>query len=341
MSNPIPEVLRPAVDRALRAAFGTAELDSATPLSGGLSGAGLWRIRVGGIPYVLKIEAGQHAVIDPARSYACMRIAAQACLAPRVRYAEPADGVAVIDHVTPVPLQEYPAAGHALIVELAQSARLLHQTPAFPPLADYLDGLNDMVGQFLALDVLETLATGELFARFADLRGAYRTRPGDLVSSHNDLNPGNVVYDGRRLWLVDWDAAFLADRYVDLATLANWFTRDAAGEEKLLTTYFRRSPEPQERARFEVMRLVNHVFTGVIFLATAAAERPGESLADRTLAGPSLPDLHERLRTGRFAMLEWENRVTYGKARLAAALEGLRAPKFAAALTQLAAGPQG
>ena len=169
------------------------------------------------------------------------------------------------------------------------------------------------------------------------MRADYRTPAGDLVSSHNDLNPGNIVYDGARLWLVDWDAAFRADRYVDLATLANWFTRDAAGKAALLATYFGRAPEPEERARFEVMRVVNHLFTGVIFLNVAAGERPEARLADRTLAGPGLADLHERLRTGEFAILQWENRVTYGKARLAAALEGLKAPAFGAAVAQLAA----
>jgi hypothetical protein len=49
MLSPFQDRHRSAVDRALLAAFGTTELDAATPLSGGLSGAGLWRIRVGGI----------------------------------------------------------------------------------------------------------------------------------------------------------------------------------------------------------------------------------------------------------------------------------------------------
>jgi aminoglycoside phosphotransferase len=337
MPSSFPEARRSAIDRALMTAFGTTELDVATPLSGGLSGAGLWRIRVGGIAYVLKIEESRHTVTDPARSYACMRTAAAAFLAPRVRYADPADGVAIIEHVAPVSLAEYPAAGHALIVELAQAARLLHETPAFPPMAAYLDGVAGLIDQFRALDILEPAATDELFALFEELRVGYRTRPGDLVSSHNDLNPGNIVYDGSRLWLVDWDAAFLADRYVDLATLANWFTRDAPGETALLATYFGRAAEPEERARFDLMRLVNHLFAGVIFLNVAAGERPGVRLDDRTLAGPSLADVHLRLRTGAFAILEWENRVTYGKARLAAALDGLRAPGFGAVLAELAA----
>lgn len=337
MSSPFEDRHRPAIDRALMTAFGTTELDAATPLAGGLSGASLWRIRVGGIAYVMKIEAGQHAVIDPARAYACMRTAAAAFLAPRVRYADPADGVAILDSVTPVSLAEYPAAGHALIVELAQAVRLLHETPAFPPRGDYLDGVGDLIAEFLSLDILEASATDELFALWETLRAGYRTRPSDLVSSHNDLNPGNIVYDGARLWLVDWDAAFLADRYVDLATLANWRSRDAASEAALLSTYFGRAPLAEEQARFDIMRLVNDLFTGVIFLNVMAGERPGVRLDDRTLAGPGLAEIHGRLRIGQFAMLEWENRVTYGKARLAAALEGLRAPAFGTAMAQLTA----
>ena len=308
---------------------------AAAPLGGGLSGATLCRIRVGGIAYVMKIEAGRHAVIDPARAYACMRTAAAAFLKPRVRYADPGDGVAILDHVTPVALAEYPAAGHALTVELAQAVRLLHETPAFPPRGDYLDGVGELIDQFRSLEILDASATDELFALWETLRVGYRTRPSDLVSSHNDLNPGNIVYDGVRMWLVDWDAAFLADRYVDLATLANWFTRDAPGESALLATYFGRPPDAEERARFDIMRLVNHLFAGVIFLNVAAGERPDLRLGDRTLAGPHLAELHERLRNGEFAILEWENRVTYGKARLAAALDGLRAPALSAALGTL------
>lgn len=337
MSNPFPEANQTAVARALMAAFGTAELDGAQPVSGGLSGAGVWRIRVGGIAYLLRITNTRDALRDPARSFACLRTAAAAFLAPRVRYADATDGVAISDFIEPCSMAEYPGASHGLVKELAQAVRVLHETSAFPPLVDYLEGLDDLIDQHRQSDVLDPPTTAELFARYAELRAGYRTRPEDLVSSHNDLNPGNVIYDGRRLWLVDWEAAFLADRYVDLATLANWFTGDAAGVAALLTTYFGRAPEADEMARFHLMRLVNHVFTGVIFLNVSAAERPGVRLDDRSLAGPSLDGLRQRLRAGEFDMMAWDNRVTYGKARLAAALEGLRSPACGEALAQIAA----
>jgi aminoglycoside phosphotransferase (APT) family kinase protein len=338
MSSPFPPARQAAVERALMAAFGTTELDGAVALSGGLSGAGVWRIRVGGVAYVLRIEGPANAFGDPARAYACMRTAASACLAPRIHHADAADGVAITDHLAPHSLTlDYPGAGRELIVELAQAVRVLHEQPQFPPLIDYLEGLESLAARFREAQILEAAATEELFERFDALRGAYRTAPGDLVSSHNDLNPGNIVYDGTRLWLVDWEAAFLADRYVDLATVAGWFVRDAEGEATLLATYFRRAPEPAERARFQVMRQVNHLFTGLVFLIGAAAEGGGEPLEPRTLEAPPLASLHARLRTGEFAILARENRITYGKARLSAALQGLRSAAFAEALATTAA----
>lgn len=338
MAFPFPETHRDAVKRALLGAFGTIELDAAAPMSGGLSGAALYRIRVGGIAYVLRIEAPAHAFGDPARGYVCMRAAAEAFLAPRVRYADAADGVAIMDLVPQYSLAlDYPGDGGPLIVELAQATRVLHRTPAFPPLVDYMDGIRALIAQHRASGILDTGVTGDLFAAFAELTVAYRTRDADRVSSHNDLNPGNILYDGARLWLVDWESAFLADRYVDLATLANWFARDAAGEDLLLRTYFGAEPTADQRARLYLMRQVNHVFYGIVMLNGAAAERPGARLADRDLSGPGLAELGERLAMGDFGLQAWDDRVTYAKARLAAALAGLRAPAFTAAAADLAA----
>ena len=111
-------------------AFGTTQLSSATPMKGGLSGADLFRIRVGGIGYVLRIEPPAHAFGDPARSFVCMRTAAEAGLAPLVRYADPVDGVAIMDLVDQRSLAlDYPGDGGPLIVELARAVRALHATP--------------------------------------------------------------------------------------------------------------------------------------------------------------------------------------------------------------------
>lgn len=137
MFTSIPDHKREAVERALLAAFGTTTLDAATPIYGGLSGAGLFRIRVGGVAYVLRIEPPAHSFGDPTRGFVCMRIAADAFLAPRVRYADPTDGVVIMDLVAQRSLAlDYPGDRKPLIVELAQAVSTLHATPPFPPLVD-------------------------------------------------------------------------------------------------------------------------------------------------------------------------------------------------------------
>ena len=335
MLSSFPEARRPAIARALAAAFGTAVLDGATPLTGGLSGAGVYRIRVGGIAYVLRIDGPANAFVDPARAHACMGIAADACLAPRVRYASSADGVAITDFIPTHSLaQDYPGDGKPLIVELAQAVRVLHQTPAFPSLVDYLAGMQGLIATNRACGILDAGTLAPVLARYDVLRAGYQTAARDLVSSHNDLNPGNLAYDGRRIWLLDWDAAFLADRYVDIATIANWFANDPEREDLLLTTYFNAPVDAEQRARLYLMRQVNHMFYGMTFLNGAAVERPAARLSG--LACPTLAEIGRRLSAGDFNMLVWENRVTYAKARLAAALEGMQGPTFEDAMAQLA-----
>ncbi|WP_312164687.1 phosphotransferase [Phenylobacterium sp.] len=327
----IPPTAAAAVERGLTAAFGVGRPDAVKPLGGGLSGARIFKIRVGGIAYLLRLEVERDGFRDPARAYACMGVAAAGMLAPRVRYANADDGVAIMDFIEERPLSlEYRGSHDDLVVEVAQTARALHGGPPFPPLVDYLDGVDALIARFQARGLVAPEAMGELLALHGRLRRGYRTAPGDLVASHNDLNPRNILYDGARLWLVDWESAFLADRYVDLACLANLFAHTQADEDLLLATYFGRVDE-EMRARLYLMRQVNHLFYGLVTAAGVGASIPRAP----TLDGPSLAQIHDALTYGDFDLASDEGRMAYVKARLAAALEGLRAPGFETALARL------
>ncbi|MBO9708575.1 MAG: phosphotransferase [Caulobacter sp.] len=305
------------IEAALNAAFCTAELDGVTPLTGGLSGAGVYRIRVGGVPYVMRIEGARDAFRDPHRAYACMRIAADAMVAPRVRHADPEAGIAIFEHIESQPLEwGFPGGREALVVELAQTVRTLHEGPAFPPLIDYLDGLEAMAGQVRASGLVPAAVLDPALARHAATARAWRALPPELVASHNDLNPRNILHDGRRLWLVDWDAAFLADRWFDLAALANVFARAPDEEALLLKTYLGAPPQAADHARLGLARRINHLFYALAFLNAAAAERPGAVAPGGDAA--DFVALHEALGEGRPMLDTWEGRVAYGLARLAA-----------------------
>jgi thiamine kinase-like enzyme len=58
------------------------------------------------------------------------------------------------------------------------------------------------------------------------ITNVYPRNEEDLVPSHNDLKPENILYDGNKVWLSDWEAAFTNDRYSDLAIIANFVIAD-------------------------------------------------------------------------------------------------------------------
>ena len=82
----IPEAKTAAVTRALSEAFGVTEFEDIRLMTAGLTSALVFRIVVRGHPYLLRVITRTDANTDPTRQFTCMKIAADAGLAPRVWY---------------------------------------------------------------------------------------------------------------------------------------------------------------------------------------------------------------------------------------------------------------
>src|SRR5436190_6817099 len=98
----IPDTQQPAVTRALFEAFGVNEYEDIRTTSGGQSSALVFRIVVGGKPYLLKTMR-KEIISDPAHEFACMKTAAAAGIAPRVLYMNLEDRVLITDFVEAKP----------------------------------------------------------------------------------------------------------------------------------------------------------------------------------------------------------------------------------------------
>lgn len=142
----------------------------------------------------------------------------------------------------------------------------------------------------------------EYFHHFAKIRQVYPHLEPDLVSSHNDLNPNNILFDGDRLWAVDWEAAFANDRYVDLAIVTNNFVSDDDAEQVFLSTYFDGPASHYQRARFFLMRQVCHLFFAMAFLRFAAAHKPACAMVDADMTAPRLKEFYLLFRTGKVSL---------------------------------------
>ena len=77
------------------------------------------------------------------------------------------------------------------------------------------------------------------------------------VPCHGDLMPDNMIYDGERVRIVDWEYAGMGDRFFDLGNLSANARFDEGDDEWLLTAYFNEPPTARRFAAVRLMRLVS------------------------------------------------------------------------------------
>ena len=176
-----------------------------------------------------------------------------------------------------------------------ESWRLECQRPGFPAWASPALAHVDRAEQLLADDLRRT-------------------------PSHNDLNPANVLWDGERVWLVDWEQAGSTPPYYDMAALSALLRVDDAVGLQLLTLQEEAPLSPTQAETFVALRRLAMVFYGALFFSLASSLQrsvPGE--IDDV---PGLTEFYARLGSGTLSLRTPEGQALYGAVLLKRALLG-------------------
>jgi aminoglycoside phosphotransferase (APT) family kinase protein len=321
----IPEARRDAVRAALQATFGASAVRDFQPIRGGVSGALICRFDVHERKYVLRIEPERVALHDRQRGFACMVAAAVAGAAPPVHYHNPATGVAIMDFVSGRPLSEHPGGAVDLARALGALISKVQATPPFP----MLGSVPEVIGSVLAgMSKSGFFAAGQLNPHAEGLAriSALPWDTSSLVSCHNDPNPRNILFDGERVWLIDWEMAFRNDPLVDLAILTTELLEAPELEDVLLEAAFGRRPDRRLRARLSVIRLLTRLYYGCIVLDSLVGAL--RSAPDIGLAASSPAAFRAAVAEGRLASGTPETAYAFGRMSLAAFIDGLATPGF-------------
>jgi aminoglycoside phosphotransferase (APT) family kinase protein len=330
LADVIPAEHRAAVDRALQAVFGSVAVTAIGPITGGASGARVFRIAAGDAERLLRIETNRGGAHDPARQFACMRIASDAGVAPRVYYSDASDGVAITDFVrTSAPEDE--DARHARLASLARAVATMHGAPLFPPFMSFFGAMDFLIGNLERSGVLPSPEAGRLASGYREIAAVYPQSDAELVSSHNDLNPANVLFEGERPWIIDWELAFAADRFIDIAALINFFAIEPGDEELVLRSYFGDEPTGEQRARAYLMRQLNRIYYGSMMLQLAVMAQPGFRLTSADLDTRSFREV----RPGLAPVSTEEGRIRFACVFLNDALKQIGSARFREALGAL------
>jgi thiamine kinase-like enzyme len=324
----IPDEKKAAVTRALREAFGVAEFDDIRRITKGQTSSLVFRVIVRGTPFLLKIILRKD---DPTRHFACMKAAAEAGLAPHVWYTRIEVRLAISDFI-----QEAPFAADEALVRVPAVLRRLHALPPFGRVPDPLNtscmfllnkgpAVDAFIQKFRAANALPEADTEDLLAAYEQLAAVYPREDSNMVSSHNDLfKPDNTLFDGQRVWLVDWEAAFLNDRYADLAVAANLIVTSEAEEQVYLREYFGKPPDPYQHARYFLMQQLVHTFYALAFLWLGSTGQP----VDPGEPAPGFQDFHRRMWAGEVNLADKETKLAYGRVHRERLRQNLRLARF-------------
>ena len=235
---------------------------SITPLHGGITNTN-FVARIDGEPRVVRVpgERTELLGIDRANEAEAAMRAASLGIGPEVIATLPEIGTLITalvpgGHLEPEPFTR----------RLAQVVDLLHD----------FHGSGALEGEFPIHRVVEwhardAVAQGgtlpdayeRLHAQSERIEQAFARTPMPMVPCHNDLLPGNVLFeDGGRAWLLDFEYAGMNDRFFDLGNLSVNCGLDAAADEALLRLYFGEST-PSHWARLQLMKMMSEFREGM------------------------------------------------------------------------------
>ncbi len=242
---------------AISAVFNAREVCDVTLLTGGRGTSKIFRISGRESEYVCRVTdaARPNFFVDPSSEIKNMKIASDLELTPRIHYSNEKTGILIMDHIKNLSLHpSIDDAGMNLIQQLAENLSTLHNGPSFTQAPTSIFKDVEKVVKASDSQCMPGIAHEVIDSIFAleQILEKHQTS----VPCHKELNGNNILFDGQRIYFIDWEASENCDPFVDLAIASIFFINNREREGAFLKYYFKKEPTAKQQAHLYLMKQV-------------------------------------------------------------------------------------
>lgn len=285
-------------------------------IAAGMSGAGVYRVDAVGTSFVLKITPPEEPILGWRNRLLVQRAAAELGMAPRIEHVDEPRRAVLSELITDrsfSALLGTPATRDAAIVALGELLGKRRGLP-IPTGMEVANPAAALQGMWIAMPSTFPLPSFVHDAVQSLLVVRPPTSAASVLMSHNDLNPTNLVFDGARLMLLDWQVAAPNDPLYDLAAISMFFRLDDATVRQLIAAHDG-VPVDEVPNAFRYYRRCAAVLCGIGMLhaARARGHQGGEAAIDETR---SLSEVYQEMRSGSLNVASADGQWALGLALL-------------------------
>ena len=272
---------------ALEPEIGAAETEPVA-LDGGITNRN-FRLTAGGRDVVVRLPGKDTELlgIDRAAERAATAAAAAAGVGPAVVAYRESPPCLVTAFIPGLPVTAEGLREPGALADVAAALRAVHAGAGLPSQFDALAVVEGYHATARERGAAIPPAYHDVIGGARRIRAALQGHEHLPVPCHNDLLTANLIDDGVRVRIVDWEYAGMGDRFFDLGNLSvnNGFAE--ADDERLLAAYFGEPSTPRRFAALRLMRIMSDFregMWGVVQTAISTLDFDFAGYADEHLA---------------------------------------------------------
>lgn len=233
------------------------------PLGGGYSGGHIYTFDCNGKQYIARRTGGIYGPKGIVQEIAILQEANRAGICPDMLYANSETGLIIMERIDNLlPAEFCPGLIAASDELMGQLIEHLRRMKSLKPIQDIVTDRSD---RFELQKAMGTINVQSLSIAIQDTLKECLSWPieTEKVLNHNDLHMRNLLYDGKKLFIIDWERAGWGPRDHDAATICNnqMMTREAG--VVFYERFLQRKPTTDEVVRFNRLRVMNAATNGM------------------------------------------------------------------------------